>query len=148
MSIQYLYYLLSGSLSTDNFEKMSSTKQIFEIVHNKRVFMSEEKIIKAKVIEVLKEIYDPELPVNIYDLGLIYDIKWEKTTCKVTITMTLTTPNCPVADILPATVKEYAATIPAVKKVEVVLTFEPPYTPDCMSEDAKMILGWEKKPVF
>ena len=91
---------------------------------------------------MLKEVYDPELPVNVYDLGLIYDIVWHATEKKVGILMTLTTPNCPAAELIPANVKEAVISLKEVESVDVCLTFDPPYSMDRLSEEAKVILGY------
>ena len=96
--------------------------------------------LEEKVISEIKKIYDPEIPVNIYELGLIYKIEIieEK---KVNIDMTLTTPNCPVADSLPKMVKENIHSIKGIKKVDLKLVWSPPWTKDMMSEEAKLELG-------
>ena len=96
--------------------------------------------IKDKIIEEIRKIYDPELPVNIYELGLIYDIQVKGR--KAEIKMTLTTPNCPVAESLPLEVKNKIAEIEGVKSSEVEMTFDPPWTRDLMSEEAKLELGF------
>ena len=96
--------------------------------------------LKEKVISEIKKIYDPEIPVNIYALGLIYDIEVSEE-CDVKIIMTLTSPNCPVAESLPIEIEEKVKVILAVKKVEVEITFEPTWTKDMMSEEAKLELG-------
>ena len=98
--------------------------------------------IKNKVIEEVKKIYDPEIPVNIYELGLIYKIEVDDKN-KVNIDMTLTSPNCPVAEILPEQVKTAAKKTKGVKDVNLKLVFEPPWTPDMMSEAAKVELNME-----
>ena len=95
--------------------------------------------IKNKVIEEVKKIYDPEIPVNIYELGLIYDISIKDK--DVSIKMTLTTPNCPVAETLPVDVQDKVKTIKGIKSAEVEMTFEPPWTQDLMSDEAKLELG-------
>ncbi len=97
--------------------------------------------LEKEVVEVLKTIYDPEIPVNIYDLGLIYEIKVHDDR-SVFVKMTLTAPNCPVADILPQQVESAVGTIPDVQGANVQLTFEPPFTPDMMSEEARLELGF------
>ena len=94
---------------------------------------------KEKVIEEIKKIYDPELPVNIYELGLIYDIKINGT--KAEIKMTLTTPNCPVAESLPKEVKEGAMQVDEIDSVDLELVWDPPWTKDMMSEAAKLELN-------
>ena len=90
--------------------------------------------------EIICEIYDPEIPVNIYALGLIYDIQVSED-CDVKIIMTLTSPNCPVAETLPVEVEEKVKVIPAVKNVAVEIVFEPTWTKDMMSDEAKLELG-------
>ena len=96
--------------------------------------------LKNKVISEIKKIYDPEIPVNIYELGLIYkiDIDDEK---KVTIEMTLTSPNCPVAESLPNSVKDNILKIDGVKDVKLKLVWDPPWTKEKMSESAKLELN-------
>ena len=96
-------------------------------------------IIKEKVINEIKKIYDPEIPVNIYELGLIYKIEVKDN--KVIIEMTLTSPNCPVAESLPNSVKENILKIDGVKSVDLKLVWEPPWTKEKMSEVAKLELN-------
>ncbi|HSP40629.1 MAG TPA: SUF system Fe-S cluster assembly protein [Gillisia sp.] len=93
-----------------------------------------------KIVRVLKTIYDPEIPVDIYELGLIYDVM-VNTDMDVKILMTLTTPNCPVAESLPLEVEERVKSLDLVKDCEVEITFDPPWTQDLMSEEAKLELG-------
>jgi FeS assembly SUF system protein len=93
-----------------------------------------------KIVGVLKTIYDPEIPVDIYELGLIYDV-FVNEKSDVKILMTLTTPNCPVAETLPAEVEEKVKSLPSVQSAEVEITFDPPWTQDLMSEEAKLELG-------
>jgi len=96
--------------------------------------------LKEKIIEEIKKIYDPEIPVNIYDLGLIYDIKVEdKNTAK--IKMTLTSPNCPVAESLPKEVKEGIMQVEGIDNVDLDLVWDPPWDKDRMSEAAKLELN-------
>jgi len=95
--------------------------------------------IKNRVIEVVKKIYDPEIPVNIYELGLIYKIDVDEKN-KVNIDMTLTSPNCPVAESLPNEVKENIKKVEGVSDVNLNLVWEPPWDKDKMSEDAKLAL--------
>ena len=95
--------------------------------------------IKNKVIEEIKKIYDPEIPVNIYELGLIYDISIKDN--DVSIKMTLTTPNCPVAESLPKEVKDSILEIKEVNKVDLDLVWEPPWDKSMMSEAAKLELN-------
>ena len=96
--------------------------------------------LKDKVILEIKKIYDPEIPVNIYELGLIYKIEIENEK-KVNIEMTLTSPNCPVAESLPKMVKENVLKIEEVSDVELKLVWSPPWTKDMMSEAAKLELN-------
>ena len=95
--------------------------------------------LKDKIIDELKKIYDPELPVNIYDLGLIYDVKVEENKAK--IKMTLTTPNCPVAESLPKEVKEGAMQVEGIEDVDLELVWDPPWSKDMMSDAAKLELN-------
>ena len=96
--------------------------------------------LKDKIITEIKKIYDPEIPVNIYDLGLIYNIEI-KNDNEAYIEMTLTSPNCPVAESLPRMVKENINSIEGVNKVELTLVWSPPWTKDMMSEEAKLELN-------
>jgi len=93
-----------------------------------------------KIVEVLKSIYDPEIPVDIYELGLIYDV-FVNPEYEVKILMTLTTPNCPVAESLPKEVEDKVKSMDIIKDCEVEITFDPPWTQDLMSEEAKLELG-------
>jgi len=93
-----------------------------------------------KIVNVLKTIYDPEIPVDIYELGLIYDV-FVNEDYEVKILMTLTTPNCPVAESLPLEVEDKVKSISPVKDAEVEITFDPPWTQELMSEEAKLELG-------
>lgn len=93
-----------------------------------------------KIVRVLKTIYDPEIPVDIYELGLIYDV-FVNEDYEVKILMTLTTPNCPVAETLPMEVEEKIRSLNEVKSAEVEITFDPPWSQDLMSEEAKLELG-------
>jgi FeS assembly SUF system protein len=101
---------------------------------------NEQEPIKAAVIEALRTVYDPEIPVSLYDLGLIYDIAIAPTG-RVDIVMTLTAPGCPVADILPMEVEKAARAVDGVDAVHVELVFDPPWRPDMMSEAARLELG-------
>ena len=104
--------------------------------------MSERSIldIESDIILTLKNIYDPEIPVDIYELGLIYDV-FVNEDYDVKILMTLTTPNCPVAETLPLEVEEKVKSLNDVKSAIVEITFDPPWTQDLMSEEAKLELG-------
>jgi FeS assembly SUF system protein len=97
-------------------------------------------ILGVAVIEALMDCYDPEIPVNIYELGLIYDMKIDDD-YNVDILMTLTSPNCPVAESLPMEVKERVSSIEGINEVRVEVTFEPPWDKDMMSEAAMIELG-------
>ena len=99
------------------------------------------KNLGEKIVSVLKTIFDPEIPVDIYELGLIYDVMINEDR-DVKILMTLTTPNCPVAESLPLDIEEKDRSINEVKEVEVEITFDPPWTQDLMSEEAKLELGF------
>ena len=92
------------------------------------------------VISALKEIYAPEIPVNIYDLGLIYGVEVDDES-DVTVTMTLTTPHCPVAETMPGEVELRAASVPGVRDAEVNLVWDPPWGPDKMTDEARLELG-------
>jgi len=94
-----------------------------------------------KIVKVLKSIYDPEIPVDIYELGLIYDVFVNEDN-HVKVLMTLTTPNCPVAETLPLEVEDKVRSIDEVAEAKVELTFDPPWTRDLMSEEAKLELGF------
>ena len=96
--------------------------------------------LKDKVIAEIKKIYDPEIPVNIYELGLIYDIKVDENN-NVKVNMTLTTPNCPVAESLPKEVKDSIMEIKGVNKVDLSLVWDPPWDKSMMSEAAKLELN-------
>ena len=105
--------------------------------------MSEEmdtSLLGEKIVGILKTIFDPEIPVDIYELGLIYDVLVNED-FEVKILMTLTTPNCPVAETLPKEVEEKVKSLDEVKSAEVEITFDPPWTQDLMSEEAKLELG-------
>ena len=94
-----------------------------------------------KIVEVLKSIYDPEIPVDIYELGLIYDV-FVNENKEAKILMTLTSPNCPVAESLPVEVEQKVQTLDEIDKAEVEITFDPLWSQDLMSEEAKLELGF------
>ena len=96
--------------------------------------------LKEKIIKEIKKIYDPEIPVNIYELGLIYEIKVEKDN-NIKVKMTLTTPNCPVAESLPKEVKDSIMEIKEVKDVDLELVWDPPWDKSMMSEAARLELN-------
>ena len=101
----------------------------------------EKSLLEAEVVEQIRTVFDPELPVNVYDLGLIYDIQIDDDK-NVHIVMTLTTPMCPVAGILPGEVELAARNTPGVGKVSVELTWDPPFTIDRIPEEVRMALGF------
>lgn len=96
--------------------------------------------LREQIVEVLKTIYDPEIPVNIYELGLIYDVS-VAADGKAAIRMTLTTPMCPAAEVLPPEVETKARGVPGITGVALDLVWDPPWSPDMMSESAKLELG-------
>jgi FeS assembly SUF system protein len=96
--------------------------------------------MRQAIITNLKKVYDPEIPVDIWELGLIYNISIKEDN-HVDVTMTLTSPNCPVAETLPLEVEQAILSTEGVKSVNLELTFDPPFTPDMMSEEAKFSLG-------
>ena len=97
--------------------------------------------MQEKVIDVLKTVYDPEIPVNIYDLGLIYRIELENDNTVLSVDMTLTAPNCPAADFILEDVRQKLEAIQGLEHVDVNLVFEPEWTKDMMSEEAKVETG-------
>jgi len=94
-----------------------------------------------KIVDVIKTIFDPEIPVDIYELGLIYDV-FVNEEMDVKVLMTLTSPNCPVAETLPMEVEEKIRSLEEVRNAEVEITFDPTWTQDMMSEEAKLELGF------
>ncbi len=100
----------------------------------------EKSLLEAEIVEAIRTVYDPEIPVNVYDLGLIYEVD-VKDDRSVHVLMTLTSPACPVAGILPGEVETMVRTAPGVGEVRVELTWDPPFTIDRMSEDVRLMLG-------
>lgn len=100
----------------------------------------ERTVLEGEVVDVLRCIYDPEIPVNIYDLGLIYEVAVDEN-AEARIVMTLTSPMCPVAEVLPLEVEEKVRLIPSLKNVSVELTWDPPFSIDRMSDEVKLLLG-------
>ena len=98
-------------------------------------------LLGEKIVKELKQVFDPEIPVDVYELGLIYDV-FINEDYEVKILMTLTSPNCPVAESLPKEVEDKVKSIDEVKDAEVDITFDPPWTKDLMSEEAKLELGF------
>ena len=97
--------------------------------------------LENKVVEILKTIYDPEIPVDVFELGLIYEVKIDKDT-NVEIEMTLTSPNCPVAESMPKEIEDAVAADDAFKSAKVNIVFDPPWDKDMMSEEAQLELGF------
>jgi FeS assembly SUF system protein len=118
-------------------------RKIFNFVLSGKTlkFMTnQDKKLEEKVIEALKRVHDPEIPVNIYDLGLIYELKIDDQSV-VYITMTLTTPNCPIAEDMPGIVYNEVKSVEGIKDVKVELVFDPPWDKDMISEAALLELG-------
>lgn len=109
-------------------------------MNEKNLTALEKTVIEAQVIELLRTCYDPEIPVNVYDMGLIYGIDISDRG-EVRITMTLTTPYCPAIQSLPTLIEERVKTVPGVTEVEVKIVWEPPWDPSKMTEAAKLELG-------
>lgn len=103
--------------------------------------MSKTLSLKEKIVDAIKTVYDPEIPVNVYELGLIYEVNVYPVD-NVYILMTLTSPSCPAAEVIPVEIEETVKTIPEINDVKVEITFDPPYTQDMMSEAAKLELGF------
>lgn len=117
---------MSDTMSTENTPETSST----EIAD-----------LKGKVLQAIKLVYDPEIPVDVYELGLIYEITVYPVN-NVYVLMTLTSPNCPSAEYIPTEVKDKIQQIQGINNVEIELTFDPPYSQDMMSEAAQLELGF------
>ena len=117
-------------------EKTDNNKPIFFEDFNINESLT---IKKEDIVNQMKEVFDPEIPVNIYDLGLIYEIKIDEEK-KVEVIMTLTSPNCPVAESLPKEVSQKIKDLNGMKSLAVYLTFDPPWDQNMMSEDAKLAL--------
>ena len=117
-------------------EKTDNNKPIFSEEFNINESLT---IKKEDIVNQMKEVFDPEIPVNIYDLGLIYEIKIDEEK-KVEVIMSLTSPNCPVAESLPKEVSQKIKSLKGMKSLAVYLTFDPPWDKNMMSEDAKLAL--------
>jgi len=126
---------LQNKIPGTNFADMTSSKD-----SSSQGDSLQNDSLENKVIEAVKTVYDPEIPVNIYDLGLIYDIDIDDAN-NVHINMTLTAPACPVADILPGQVAAVVQQLDEVNEAKVDLVFDPPWTMERMSEDAKLLLN-------
>ena len=101
----------------------------------------DKRALEDQIVEMLKSVFDPEIPVDVYELGLIYEVKINDD-AHVDIIMTLTTPNCPVAESLPKEVEDKVASVEGVKDAKVEIVFDPPWDKDMMSEEAKLELGF------
>ncbi len=97
--------------------------------------------VRAQIIETLHTVYDPEIPVDIYELGLVYGIEIDESR-KATVRMTLTSPHCPVAESLPEEVRQKVLGVPGIEDAAIDLVWDPPWSPSLMSEDAKLALGF------
>ncbi len=98
-------------------------------------------LTREEIDQVLRSCYDPEIPVNILDLGLIYDVNWDDE--KVNVKMTLTAPGCGMGPLIAEDVRTKLLSLPGIKDAKVQLVFDPPWTPERMSDDAKKALGWD-----
>ena len=117
-------------------------KTNLKLLHYRTKMDKKKKIqLKEKIVRSIKTVYDPEIPVDVYELGLIYEIKILDDN-KVHVLMTLTSPSCPAAESIPNDVKNRVEMIKEINEVEVEITFDPPYTTDLMSEEAKLELGF------
>ncbi|KEC55101.1 SUF system Fe-S cluster assembly protein [Bartonella koehlerae] len=130
----------------ESIEERHSTKPVETVRENKKSYISaipadEIDRMTNNIIAALKTVYDPEIPADIYELGLIYRIDIEDDR-SVKIEMTLTAPGCPVAGEMPGWVENAVSAVEGVLHVEVIMTFDPPWTPDCMSEEAQVAVGW------
>ena len=105
--------------------------------------MNDDKVLQTqeRVIEVLRTVFDPEIPVNIYDLGLIYRIELTDDATSLAVDMTLTAPNCPIADVVVDSVHEAVSDVPGVVDVSIELVFEPVWSQEMMTEEARLELG-------
>jgi FeS assembly SUF system protein len=126
------------------FIKQSIILQIEIIKRNKKMENKNKPIdfliLESQIVQVLRTVYDPEIPVDIYSLGMIYEVEVDEN-ANAKVVMTLTTPNCPVAESLPNEVREKISHMPGINEVDLQLTFEPPWTKDMMSDEAKLELG-------
>ena len=102
--------------------------------------MSDTLELESAIVEALKRVYDPEIPVNVYDLGLIYEIEVKEGTT-AEITMTMTAPNCPMADLILSDVEMYVGDVKGIEKVTINLTFDPPWDKNMLSDEARLELG-------
>lgn len=131
-----------SSLQVITITVTMKTERFSEDMTENQTNVNTELEMQERVIEVLKTVFDPEIPVNIYDLGLIYRIELSEENTVLSVDMTLTAPNCPAADFIVEDVRQKLETITGIEKVEVNLVFEPEWDKDMMSEEAKMELGF------
>jgi FeS assembly SUF system protein len=124
---------------TETFERKKDYLEGFLAQKPAPVAAEGDEALQEAIIEALKEIYDPEIPVNIYDLGLIYNV--EVNDGHALVTMTLTTPHCPVAESMPGEVELRVGAVPGVGDAEVNLVWDPPWGPDKMTDEARLELG-------
>lgn len=121
--------------------KLATVQQTLVASHTRDSSIGSHEALRAQIIEAIKQVHDPEIPVNIYELGLIYEVNIYPVN-NVHILMTLTSPNCPAAEFIPSQVESNIRAIEGVNEVQVEITFEPPYSTDRMSEAAKLELGF------
>ena len=140
LPVKLISFSQSGALNSElTVQGLSTFATLFEHFQRKSYFVSTDLFMKS-IVRVIKTIFDPEIPVDIYELGLIYDV-FVNEDLDVKILMTLTTPNCPVAETLPLEVEEKIKSIDEVKSAFVEITFDPPWSQELMSEEAKLELG-------
>jgi FeS assembly SUF system protein len=125
--------------AVETFERKKDYLEGFLAQKPEPVVAEGDEALQDAIIEAIKEIYDPEIPVNIYDLGLIYGV--EVNAGHALVTMTLTTPHCPVAESMPSEVELRVGSVPGVGDAEVVLVWDPPWDPAKMSDEARLELG-------
>ena len=103
--------------------------------------LPEDAPLRERIIDVLRQVYDPEIPLNLYDLGLIYELNIDEANNNVEVVMTLTTPHCPVAGSMPGQVQRAVQTVSGIGEVNVRLTWDPPWSPENMTDEARLALG-------
>jgi FeS assembly SUF system protein len=130
-----------GTSSQPNGEGAGARDELSAVQRDAQNGVTEREGLVGKAVEVLRAIYDPEIPVNIYDLGLIYEVK-ESAPGKIAVRMTLTSPMCPIAEYLPPEVKHRIEAEAGAEEATVDLVWEPPWTPDKMSEAARLQLNF------
>ena len=109
--------------------------------NKEEIKVEQEETLRDQVVEAIKSVYDPEIPVDVYELGLIYEVNVYPVN-NVYVLMTLTSPACPSAEAIPSEIEQRIREVNGIKDVQVEVTFDPPYTPDLMSEAAKLELGF------